>query len=127
MPEKILVVDDEPDTLSLLTMTLSRANYTVVKAQDGASGLEMATRERPDLIILDVMMPGMNGLDMLRSLRSTYGGPLPPVILFTAKSRVEDVVEGMEAGAYRYLVKPTSREKLLEAVKAALHSGPSVV
>jgi len=120
MSEKILVVDDEPDTLSLLGMTLGRAGYSVVKASDGQMGLEQAIKERPNLIILDMMMPVMSGLDMLRALRTSYEAPLPPVIMFTAKSRVEDVVEGMEAGVYRYLVKPTSREKLLEAVKAAL-------
>lgn len=118
MPEKILVVDDEPDTVSLLGLTLSRAGYTVIKATSGRTGLEIARRERPDLIILDIMMPDLSGLDVLKDLRQVY--PVPPVIFFTAKSRVEDMVEGMEAGAYKYLVKPTSREKLLETVRAAL-------
>jgi DNA-binding response OmpR family regulator len=119
MPEKILVVDDEPDTVALLGMTLARAGYTVLKAGNGRAALELAVAERPDLIILDIMMPDVTGLDVLKTLRKRTGGA-PPVILFTAKSRVEDMVEGMEAGAYKYLVKPTSREKLLETVKAAL-------
>jgi DNA-binding response OmpR family regulator len=119
MPEKILVVDDEPDTVSLLSLTLGRAGYTVLKANGGRSSLDIAAREKPDLILLDIMMPDMNGLDVLKELRKIYA--VPPVIFFTAKSRVEDMVEGMEAGAYRYLVKPTSREKLLETVKAALN------
>ncbi len=118
MAERILVVDDEPDTVSLLGLTLTRAGYTVLKATSGKSCLEIAARERPDLIILDIMMPDMTGLDVLHALRVTYAQP--PVIFFTAKSRVEDMVQGMEAGAYRYLVKPTSREKLLETVKSAL-------
>ncbi len=118
MPEKILVVDDEPDTVSLLSLTLGRAGYTVLKATSGRAGLDMAARERPDLIILDVMMPDLSGMDVLKALKQTYAAP--PVIFFTAKSRVEDMVAGMEAGAYRYLVKPTSREKLLETVRAAL-------
>jgi DNA-binding response OmpR family regulator len=118
MPEKILVVDDEPDTVSLLSLTLNRAGYTVLKATGGKACLDIAAKEKPDLVILDIMMPDMNGLDVLRELRKIYA--VPPVIFFTAKSRVEDMVEGMEAGAYRYLVKPTSREKLLETVKAAL-------
>jgi DNA-binding response OmpR family regulator len=118
MPEKILVVDDEPETVSLLGLTLSRAGYTVIKATSGRAGLDIAARERPDLIILDIMMPDLSGLDVLRALRQIYA--VPPVIFFTAKSRVEDMVEGMEAGAYKYLVKPTSREKLLETVKTAL-------
>ena len=120
MPAKILVVDDEPDTVTLLAMTLTRAGYTVLKANNGRAGLELALSERPDLVILDIMMPDLTGLDVLKALRGKYGAPPPIVILFTAKSRVEDMVEGMEAGAYKYLVKPTSREKLLETVKGAL-------
>jgi two-component system OmpR family response regulator len=118
MPEKILVVDDEPETVSLLGLTLSRAGYSVIKATSGRAGLDIAAREHPDLIILDIMMPDLSGLDVLKALRKVY--PVPPVIFFTAKSRVEDMIEGMEAGAYKYLVKPTSREKLLETVRAAL-------
>ena len=120
MSAKILVVDDEPDTVTLLAMTLQRAGYTVLKANNGKAGLELAFSERPDLIILDIMMPELTGLDVLKTLRGKYGTPQPIVILFTAKSRVEDMVEGMKAGAYKYLVKPTSREKLLETVRAAL-------
>jgi two-component system alkaline phosphatase synthesis response regulator PhoP len=123
MTAKILVVDDEPDTVSLLSITLGRAGYTVLKANDGKSGLELAASEKPDLIILDVMMPDMTGLEVLRALRRSQTTP-PRVILFTAKSRTEDMMEGMEAGAYKYLVKPTSREKLLETVKAALAEVP---
>ena len=120
MSEKILVVDDEPDTVTLLGMTLTRAGYTVLKANSGKAALELAQSEKPDLIILDDMMPDVTGLDVLKTLRTKHGAPPPAVILFTAKSRVEDMAEGLEAGAYKYLVKPTSREKLLETVKAAL-------
>ena len=120
MPAKILVVDDEPDTVSLLSITLGRAGYTVFKASGGKAALEIAAKEKPDLIILDIMMPDMTGIDVLRALRVSTGAPPPRVILFTAKSRMEDMIEGMEAGAYKYLVKPTSREKLLETVKVAL-------
>ncbi len=119
MPETILIVDDEPDTVSLLSLTLTRAGYGVLKAANGRAGLEMAAKEKPDLIILDMMMPDLTGLEVIRALREHYA--VPPVIFFTAKARVEDMVEGMEAGAYRYLVKPTSREKLLETVKEALN------
>jgi DNA-binding response OmpR family regulator len=101
-------------------MTLTRAGYTVIKASTGSAALELAQSEKPDLIILDIMMPDVTGLDVLKTLRGRHGAPPPTVILFTAKSRVEDMTEGMQAGAYKYLVKPTSREKLLETVKAAL-------
>lgn len=119
---KILLADDEPDTLTLLGMTLTRAGYTVFKAHNGRECLALAERERPDLIILDMMMPDLNGLEVLRGLKAFYAQP--PVIFFTAKSRAEDMTQGIEAGAYRYLVKPTSREKLLEIVKATLAELP---
>jgi|SRR3990172_10631010 len=118
MAEKILVVDDEPDTVSLLGLTLARAGYSVVKATSGKSCLDLAQKEKPDVIILDVMLPDMTGLDVLRALRSS--ADLTPVIFFTARGRVEDMAEGLAAGAYKYLVKPTSRERLLETIKAAL-------
>ena len=116
---KILIVDDEPDTLSLLSLTLGRAGYTVLKAMNGRACLEIVARERPDLILLDVMMPDMSGLEVIRALQVLLN-MTPPVIFFTAKGRMEDVAAGMEAGAYKYLIKPTSREKLLETVQTAL-------
>ena len=118
MAEKILVVDDEPDTLSLLGMTLARAGYTVLKAATAKACLDLAHKEQPDLIILDVMLPDGSGVDVLKTLRAEQA--TPPVIFFTAKGRAEDMSDGIQAGAYKYLVKPTSREKLLETIKAAL-------
>ena len=118
MVKKILVVDDEPDTLSLLGMTLARAGYTVLKAATAKACLETARKEQPDLIILDVMLHDGSGVDVLKTLRAEPSPP--PIILFTAKGRIEDMSEGLDAGAFKYLVKPTSREKLLETVKAAL-------
>ena len=122
MPDKILVVDDEPDTLSLLAFTLTRAGYTVLKATSGRICLEITAAEKPDLIILDMMMPDMDGLHVLQALRSS-GSTHPPVVFFTAKGRAEDMTAGLEAGAFHYLVKPTSRDKLLETVRAALADG----
>jgi len=119
MAEKILIIDDEVDTAALLGIALKRVGYEVFQAHGGQAGLKLALSEKPDLIILDVMMPDMNGFDVLKALYAT-SQTIPPVILFTAKSDVEDVVKGLEAGAQSYLVKPTSREKLLETVKTAL-------
>jgi DNA-binding response OmpR family regulator len=118
MREKILVVDDEPDTAMLLELTLKREGYRVFKATRGIQALEIAAKERPDLIILDVMMPDLTGLQVLEHLHKLY--KTPPVILFTAKSTEEDRAAGLEAGASRYLIKPTSREKLLETVHEVL-------
>ncbi len=122
MAEKILVVDDEPDTLSLLGMTLTRAGYTVLKAPTAKTALDLARQEQPDLIILDVMLPDGSGVDVLKTLRAEAS--TAQVVFFTAKGRVEDMTAGLDAGAYKYLVKPTSREKLLETVKAALAARP---
>src|SRR6185436_9296913 len=119
MPEKILIVDDQEDTTTLLSIALKRAGYEVFQAHSGQAALEQALNKKPDLIILDVMMPDMDGFDVLKTLAS-ISQTIPPVILFTAKDEVEDVVKGMADGAHSYLVKPTSREKLLEAVKTAL-------
>lgn len=114
----ILVVDDEPDTATLLELNLKREGYRVLKANGGRAALEIAAREKPDLIILDMMMPDLNGMEVLEHLKNIYS--LPPVIFFTARDRVEEITAGLEAGARRYLLKPTSRDKLVEAVRSAL-------
>ena len=118
MAAKILIVDDDLDTLNLIELILKIAGYTVVKANSGEECLRLAREQRPNLIILDIMMPSLSGLDVLKQLSKKYGRP--PVILFSAKNQITDVVEGMEAGAYKYLVKPASRDQLLKTVKAAL-------
>jgi len=118
MPKTILVVDDEPDTTMLLSLTLKREGYQVLTAAGGRSCLELAVKHRPDLIILDVMMPDMSGKDVLKYLHRVY--KVPPVIFFTARDRVEDLRDGIQEGAFRYMFKPTSREKLLSTIREAL-------
>ena len=125
MAHRILVVDDEQDTLILLEMTLQLAGYDVAKASNGEKALGLLNDFIPEVVILDVMMPDESGIDILNQIKSDYEDP-PPVILFTARGRPEDMTEGIEAGAYRYLVKPVSREKLLETVKSALASRPGI-
>jgi two-component system OmpR family response regulator len=121
MTKKILIVDDENDTLNLLSTTLTVAGYQTAKANDGASGIALITDFEPDAIILDVMMPDQSGIEVLNTIKKIFSHP-PPVIIFSARGRIEDMVEGMEAGAFKYLVKPVSRDKLLETVKSALAS-----
>lgn len=121
MPPKILVVDDEIDTVNLLELTLTQAGYAVIKANGGRACLEIVAAEHPDLIVLDIMMPDLSGIDVLKTLQETYGTyETPPVIFFSAKSRMEDRIEGLEAGAFKYLIKPTPRAQLLETIHAAL-------
>jgi len=118
MSHTILVADDETDTLDLLEITLGRAGYRVLRALNGREALDLARSERPDLVLLDIMMPQLSGLDVLAALRAD--GTPPPVIVFSARGRADDLAAGIEAGAVQYLVKPTSRDRLLEAVRVAL-------
>jgi DNA-binding response OmpR family regulator len=121
MPAKVLIVDDEQEVVRLLEVILTRAGYAVAKAYSGRECLSLLARENPDVILLDIMMPGMSGLEVMEGLRTIYGTiSIPPVIFLTAKGGMESMIEGLQAGAYKYLVKPTSREKLIEIVKAAL-------
>lgn len=117
---KILIVDDEIDTLNLMEMVLRMGGYAVVKAMSGQDCLRLNREEHPDLIILDMMMPNLSGMEVLKQLSRSYGAP--PVIIFSAKNQMPDVIEGMEAGAFRYLVKTASRQQLLQAVQDALTS-----
>ena len=124
MSQKILIIDDELDTLNLLATTLKVAGYETAKASSGGAGVALISEFEPDAIILDVMMPEQSGLEVLDTIRKLFADP-PPVIIFSARGRIEDMVDGMQAGAFKYLVKPVSREKLLETVKTALAARPA--
>lgn len=125
-PYKILVVDDDLDTLRLVGTTLEKQGYLIVPAKDGVEALERAAVEHPDLILLDVMMPGINGYEVTRRLRQEPRTAKTPIILFTAKAQVEDKVAGLEAGANEYLTKPTHPAELVARVRSLLkQSTPS--
>jgi two-component system response regulator MprA len=121
MPPKILVVDDELDTLELLDRTFQFAGYDVTKAKNGKEALALMLENRPDAVILDVMMPGQSGFEVLAVINQMFGNP-PPVIFFSIRDDVSEITRGLKAGAHSYLVKPASIEKLLEAVRSALAS-----
>ena len=126
MPEKILVVDDDVDTLRLVGLMLQRQGYQIVAANNGHQALNLAQNENPDLIILDVMMPDMDGYEVTRRLRALATTKTTPIIMFTAKSQVDDKVSGFEAGVDDYLTKPTQPRELFAHVKAVLaRSGKS--
>jgi DNA-binding response OmpR family regulator len=120
MPEKILIVDDDIDTLRLVGITLERYGYRIIAASNGQKALSLAKDEQPDLILLDIMMPGIDGYEVIRQLRSAEDTQYIPVIMFTAKAQVEDKVQGFEAGADDFLTKPTHTRELLARVKAVL-------
>lgn len=120
MPEKILVVDDDADSLKLISLMLKRQGYDVLSAGVGQAGLQIAYQERPDLIILDVMMPDMDGYEVCRRLRAEPTTAKIPIIMFTAKTLVDDKVAGFEAGADDYLTKPTHPAELASRVRAVI-------
>ena len=126
MPEKILLVDDDMDTLRLVGLMLQRQGYEVRVASNGQQALGMVQSEMPDLILLDIMMPEMDGYEVARRLRSDLATAEIPIIMFTAKTQVDDKVMGFEAGADDYLTKPTQPRELFAHMKAVLaRSGKS--
>jgi DNA-binding response OmpR family regulator len=119
-PKKILVVDDEPDVASLLTLLLKSQGYNVVSAGDGQEALEKARSEQPDLILLDVMLPKMDGYKVARMLKFDENFSSIPIIMLTAKVQEKDKQIGMEMGADDYVTKPFDTAALLAKVKAVL-------
>jgi len=118
MTEKILVVDDEPRVIRLVSEILKVVGYQVVAAADGPSALEMLAIERPDLVLLDILLPrDMDGYEVCRRLREFS---MVPVIMLTAKAQERDLLEGFDAGADDYLTKPFSAKELIARVKAVL-------
>jgi DNA-binding response OmpR family regulator len=117
MNPTILVVDDEPAIVDVLAYNLKKAHYRVLVARDGKSAIEIAQKERPDLIVLDLMLPEMDGLEVCRSLRRE--GDVP-IIMLTARDEEVDRVVGLELGADDYVVKPFSVRELLARIKTVL-------
>ncbi len=115
---RILVVDDEPGICDLLAVSLKFQGFAVQTAPDGAAGLDAARRIRPDAVILDVMMPGMDGVGLLRRLRAD--GIDAPVLFLTAKGEVDDKVAALTLGADDYITKPFSLEELIARLRAVL-------
>lgn len=120
MTERILIVDDDIDSLKLIGLMLQRQGYDVVTANNGQQALVRANADQPDLIILDLMMPDMDGYEVCRRLRHDPVTQAIPIIMFTAKIQVDDKVAGFEAGADDYLTKPTHPAELASRVKAVL-------
>ena len=122
MTHKILIIEDEEDLLRGLEINLTREGYRVLKATSGDAGLNLAIKESPHLVILDLMLPGMNGLDVCRELRQK--GFQAPIIMLTAKSEEVDRVVGLELGADDYVTKPFSLRELLARIRVQLRHQP---
>ncbi|WP_238010272.1 response regulator [Dactylosporangium sp. AC04546] len=116
----ILVADDDMDIRDLVAFKLEQAGYDVVAVDNGLAALTAATENPPDLVVLDVMMPGMSGIDVCRQLRIEQGTKSLPIILLTARAQEGDVEVGFGAGADDYIVKPFSPRELVSRVEAVL-------
>ena len=119
---RILVADDDPLSIKLLNFRLSSVGHEVIFAVNGGEALEIATREKPDLVLLDIMMPVINGFQVLRKLKSQEETKNIPVIMLTSKVQEKDVVFGLEAGAEDYITKPFSFAELNARVNRVLTS-----
>jgi two-component system, OmpR family, phosphate regulon response regulator PhoB len=120
MSAQILVVDDEPDISALVAYHLARASYQVRTAPDGQEALRAVQSQLPDLIVLDLMLPGVSGLEVLRELRRRPETKAVPVILLTARREEKDRIEGLELGADDYVAKPFSPQELILRISAVL-------
>jgi len=118
--QKVLVVEDEVDIADLIRFNLERSGYEVFKAHDGIAGVDLAAKERPDLIVLDLMLPGRDGYGVFRELKRDPRTVSIPVIILTARAQTEDRIQGLEVGADDYLTKPFSPKELVLRVQSIL-------
>ncbi|MDQ6686660.1 MAG: response regulator [Actinomycetota bacterium] len=117
---RIVIADDDADIRELVVFKLRHGGHSVVPVGDGAAAVEACAAEKPDLVILDVMMPGMSGLDAARTLRNDEAMAGLPIIMLTARAQESDIEQGFEAGADDYIVKPFSPRELASRVAAVL-------
>src|SRR5947209_18258322 len=114
---KILIIEDDANITQLIRLYLEQADFTVLTASDGVAGLELHAREHPDLVILDLMLPGLDGMEVCRRIRAWAS---TPILMLTARSGEDDRITGLEPGADDYLVKHFSPRKVVSRVKAIL-------
>ena len=124
MTHTILIADDEPNIVISLEYLMKREGYEVIVARDGTQALEAILRERPSLVLLDVMMPGKTGFDVCQEVRATPGVNNTPILMLTAKGRDTDIAKGMAMGATAYLAKPFSTKEIAAKVRELLGPTP---
>jgi len=120
MKETILIVEDEKDIVKMLEYNLGKEGFKILSARDGETALELVGKEHPDLILLDLMLPGIDGLEVCKALKEEKRTTLIPIIMLTAKSQESDKVIGLELGADDYMTKPFSPRELIARIKAVL-------
>jgi DNA-binding response OmpR family regulator len=124
VPVTILVVDDDPVIQKLLAVNFEMEGYRVVTGSDGAEALDKIAAERPAAVVLDVMMPKIDGIEVVRRIKADPATAAIPVLLLSAKAQATDIAAGMDAGADAYLTKPFDPVELLEKVASLLRGGP---
>ena len=124
MTHKILIADDEPNIVISLEYLMKREGYEVIIARDGTQALEAILRERPSLVLLDVMMPGKTGFDVCQEVRATPSVKDTPIMMLTAKGRDTDIAKGLAMGATAYMAKPFSTKEIAAKVRDMLERGP---
>ncbi|MDA0840321.1 MAG: response regulator, partial [Planctomycetota bacterium] len=121
--EKVVVIEDDPDILEVMNYNLSREGYRVTCEQDGLEGMQRIRKENPDLVLLDLMLPGIEGTEVCRLLKLDPVTRAIPIIMVTAKGEESDIVLGLGLGADDYVCKPFSPKELIARVKAVLRRG----
>lgn len=124
MTSIVLVVDDEDMTRKLLRLMLERDGFTILEAEDGQQALEVIAESKPDIVILDVMMPNMDGFTTCQELRSQPETAALPIILLSARSQAEAIRTGLQSGADRYMTKPISKPELVQTITELLSGVP---
>ena len=119
-PPRILIADDNPDNLEIFRTRLAAQDYEIIVATDGEEALAKATEQVPDLILLDIMMPRIDGFEVCRRLKAVPSLPFMPIIIVTAMADLKDIIAGLEAGGDEYLTKPVDQAALVARVKSML-------
>ena len=121
MGKKVLIVEDEQSIVDILSFNLTKEGYDTIEALDGLTGLQLALEQNPDLVLLDLMLPGMSGFDVCQRIRQA--GSLVPIVMLTAREEEDDKVRGLELGADDYITKPFKNRELMARVKANIRRG----
>jgi len=117
---RVLAIDDEGDILRLIRIKLEKEGFEVITASDGEEGVEKVLTEEPDIIIVDVMMPGKDGYQVIQEVREELGNDAPPAIILSVRGGAADIARGLAAGAIDYITKPFSPSELIERINVAL-------
>lgn len=127
MKNKILIIEDDKDILELLRYNLEKQGYKVVCSDNGGKGLEIVKKDKPDLVILDLMLPGLSGLEVCKILRNDKSTVNLPIVILTAKDTESDIIAGLELGADDYITKPFSPKVLISRIKAVLRRKQGII